>query len=348
MLEGEFKDHEISDLKGKLEQAQQQLQQMQQQLAASAQRVAQLEIMAQNSKKHPPGANGNTNAAAPFMDTLDFLDGPHQQLHQQQHEHRGNHGDGTSNNAKKRSAPRSLAVPTNSKKPRPVPEKTWQTMYDQLVEYKNQEGMTAKQLKSEQPDLWAWQTHQRAILNGKTNQTLNQQQIDKLKAIGIKPDSRPIKTNPHTPWDERFEELIQFQQENGHTRVTQADNPSLSNWVGTMRKALKKHGKPSGVLTPGRYAKLQAIGFEWEIKAAGNGDTWERRFQELLKYKDEHGTAHVPRSECTKLHAWCKFQRKKFNQIQQGKPCGLLTPDRIARLDAIGFPWRLSKSQFDF
>jgi len=35
-------------------------------------------------------------------------------------------------------------------------------------------------------------------------------------------------------------------------------------------------------------------------------------------------------------------QRKKYAEIQKGLPRrGLLTDDRIARLDAIGFEWRI-------
>lgn len=360
MLENEFKDHEINDLKKQLENANLEAQRAAAQAAtatanANAERLTQQLSQQMLRKKPPPQqAPPPLPVAARLMDELDGLplleDGlpqtnltgkkrvPRidllQQDQMQQQQLTGGEPSSLQRRYKKQKTGRS-----------------WHAYYEDLVQCKKTEGWSAKRLKEERPDLYEWQCEQRDSLNGKTD-PLTREQTEKLRIIGIKVDNRPRKVGKqHTPWEERFEQLKEFVTQHGHTRVTQADDMPLSNWVGTMRKAYKKVGrgdKSPTVLTPNRFAKLQSIGFEWSIKAAGNGDTWERRFNELLQYKAEHGTAHIPRSENTKLHAWCKFQRKKYNRIQKGEARGLLTEERVARLTTIGFPWRLGKAQFDY
>lgn len=361
MLENEFKDHEINDLKKQLEAANNQVQRANAAAAAAASNAerATQQLTQFGGKKPPPMVFQQQEQqqqvppplAARFgIDDLDSLPILEDGLPQ-------------TNLAGKKRVPVDHVMATamggmpgnnNSLQRRYKKQKTgksWQAYYEELVQCKKNEGWSAKRLKEERPDLYEWQCEQRDSLNGKTD-PLTRDQTEKLRLIGIKVDNRPRKVGKqHTPWEERFEQLKEFVAEHGHTRVTQADNMPLSNWVGTMRKAYKKAGrgdKSPTVLTPNRFAKLQSIGFEWEIKAAGNGDTWERRFNELLQYKAEHGTAHIPRADNTKLHAWCKFQRKKYNRIQKGEARGLLSEERVARLTAIGFPWRLGKAQFEY
>jgi hypothetical protein len=63
---------------------------------------------------------------------------------------------------------------------------------------------------------------------------------------------------------------------------------------------------------------------------------WEAAYQELVAYKKEQGHCNVPRSYQTKdgfsLGTWVNNQRAF-------KKRGELSPERIQRLEAVGFFW---------
>ncbi|KAG7337432.1 helicase domain protein [Nitzschia inconspicua] len=74
--------------------------------------------------------------------------------------------------------------------------------------------------------------------------------------------------------------------------------------------------------------------------------TWELRFKELKEYADKHGNCNVPQrcEENAALGRFVKINRQYWNRNHQGrKTC--LTPEREARLDAIGFVWSMKDSQ---
>ena len=68
------------------------------------------------------------------------------------------------------------------------------------------------------------------------------------------------------PWDVRFQELIEYKERYGHTKVPQS-SPYLGNWVHQQRTHYKLmiQGKKS-LMTPARAEKLNAIGFIFEVK----------------------------------------------------------------------------------
>lgn len=56
-----------------------------------------------------------------------------------------------------------------------------------------------------------------------------------------------------------FKKLLEFKKEFGHTRVSSRyKDKELANWVNSQKKAYK-----AGKLTPERYERLVAIGFEF-------------------------------------------------------------------------------------
>lgn len=75
--------------------------------------------------------------------------------------------------------------------------------------------------------------------------------------------------------------------------------------------------------------RLETLGFEWDPWTA----LWEKMFSELVRFKDEHGHCKVPImgwSENPELRTWVSSQRSKR---------GKLSPDRVERLEALGFEW---------
>jgi hypothetical protein len=104
-----------------------------------------------------------------------------------------------------------------------------------------------------------------------------------------------------------------------------SENPELGTWVSTQRSARKTNRLP-----PESISRLDALGFEWDRFSAA----WDERLTELQTFKDQHGHCNVPAvySENPKLGSWVSVQRgtRRANN---------LSPDRISRLDALGFEW---------
>ena len=74
----------------------------------------------------------------------------------------------------------------------------------------------------------------------------------------------PVVTERKT-WDERFQDLLQYKEENGHMRVPQSW-PGLGNWVHSQRVGyqLMKKGRESRLSTE-KALKLAEVGFEFVV-----------------------------------------------------------------------------------
>ena len=64
---------------------------------------------------------------------------------------------------------------------------------------------------------------------------------------------------------------------------------------------------------------------------------WETRFNELIKYKAEHGDCNVPRSRGQLLATWVHKQRANYRKRK-------LSQNRIDRLNSIDFSWKLKEA----
>ena len=93
-----------------------------------------------------------------------------------------------------------------------------------------------------------------------------------LSGWGFKWDSgvkRPTKKTKSLSWDERFQQLIQYKAENGHTIVPQL-YPELGMWVHRQRRDYKKMiAGRKNYMTPEKIAKLESIGFVFHAKQCG-------------------------------------------------------------------------------
>lgn len=132
-------------------------------------------------------------------------------------------------------------------------------------------------------------------------------------------------------WNRRFKMLKAFKRRFGHMFVPKrwAEGPSLGNWV-----QLQRHHRRKGILLPNRAARLSALGFVWDPDRPALEMLWERRYRELLLYKERFGHTRVPAGwkENASLGAWHFHQRK----LQR---TGKLSAERIRMLEAIGFEW---------
>ena len=122
-------------------------------------------------------------------------------------------------------------------------------------------------------------------------------------------------------WLDRFEELTNYQVENGDCNVPESQGP-LGLWVQNRRQEFKE-----GKLAGERIARLKSIGFVWDLKEQG----WTERFGELTNYKVENGDCNVPTKQGP-LGEWVSRQRQSYKK-------GILAQERIDLLESIDFTW---------
>ena len=148
----------------------------------------------------------------------------------------------------------------------------------------------------------------------KKKSKLAKEKIQLLDAIGFVWDVSD------SQWEVSFNELLVYKAAHGNVNVPQGT--SLGSWVNTQRHAERK-----GALPQVRIKRLDEIGFVWNPFES----QWEEKFSELLAYESNHGNMNVPRGE-SDLCAWIDRQRA-------AKKSGEISPERIRRLEEVGFEW---------
>jgi hypothetical protein len=162
-----------------------------------------------------------------------------------------------------------------------------------------------------------------------------------------------------TGWEAQLARLKAYQAEHGDCLVpaSWAEDPKLGGWVSKQRVHKRRfdRGEPSEGMTAARVAKLEALGFAWEMSAAalskrqseGNRDDegWEAQLAKLKAYKQEHGDCNVPTegwAEDPPLGNWVSKQRTLKKALDRGEPSQGMTAARAAKLEALGFAWERS------
>jgi len=203
----------------------------------------------------------------------------------------------------------------------------WEEMFQALTAFKVVHGhCNVPQNYETNSSLGAWCDRQRQY---KRQGKLSPDRIERLESNGF--DFDPYATE----WEQMFQALIAFKEEHGHCNVLQLhdSNVSLGRWC-----SLQRQYKRQGKLSPDRIERLESNGFNFDRRAA----QWEEMFQALIAFKEEHGHCNVPAkySVSPRLGAWCRKQRKLMTQ-------SLLSTDRIARLESIGFDFDPRESQWE-
>ncbi len=124
---------------------------------------------------------------------------------------------------------------------------------------------------------------------------------------------------------------------------TQA-NGNANKQVVLTTPSLSDIGEAKNMMDPERICKLNAVGFEWELQKDTYVESWENRYNQLLKFKVVNGHCRVPKSsgDNPQLGQWVKQMRKYHGWKEDGKPYPTtFTEERIARLNELGFEWRL-------
>jgi predicted helicase len=197
----------------------------------------------------------------------------------------------------------------------------WENNFESLVAFKANHGhCRVSRSYKDNAKLGNWLISQRSLY---LKRQLSTDRISRLEALGVEWD-------PYTSdWERHFKALIAYKNKHGNCRVPRSYkiDPQLATWVGTQRGFYRK-----GLLTKDRIIKLENLGFEWDP----NCSMWESHYSDLSAYKTKHGHCRVPRNyiENPRLGNWVINQQQFYRK-------GKLSADRIARLEVLGFEWKV-------
>jgi len=129
-------------------------------------------------------------------------------------------------------------------------------------------------------------------------------------------------------WDERYGQLKHYKERFGDCKVPRRwqENPELGVWTVNQRRLENQEKLPSA-----RKARLDALGFEWDLFDF----RWGATFAELKRYWERFGDCNVPNEwlENPSLARWVQYQRDH-------KRRGRLNAGRVSRLDDLNFDWQ--------
>ena len=145
-------------------------------------------------------------------------------------------------------------------------------------------------------------------------------QISRLESLGFSWD-------PHSDqWEEGFSALQKFHAREGHCHVIGSfilGSVRLGLWVNNQRMRKSR-------LSTEQISRLDSLGFSWDP----HSDQWEEGFSALQNFHAREGHCRVTQRfvlDGTRLGAWVSNQRQKRAK---------LAPERIKRLNSLGFIWK--------
>jgi len=206
----------------------------------------------------------------------------------------------------------------------------WMKMYRELQRFRRENHHCI--VLRNHPTLGNWSNRQRTLYR---SGRLAKDRQEKLNALGFSWDRDAER------WDLRFLELLEYKELFGSCRVPRRyrDNMPLARWVECQRNY---YNNDRSKISQERVDKLNSIGFVW----CDNRQTdWEVRFQQLLKFKQQHGHCLVPQKypPNPSLGNWVMSQRYHYR-----KGHNRLTKEKIAKLNAVGFTWEAINRQHQF
>lgn len=146
--------------------------------------------------------------------------------------------------------------------------------------------------KEEQPELHAFLYHIKKEYKNynqdPSSSTLTFDQVKVLEYLHV-----PLTSRGDDHWLRFYDLLVKYKETHGHVLVPRlSEVPGLGDWVTDQRRQYKalKQGQASQ-LTDDRQAKLEQLGFAWQVR---NRPEWDHRYKQLSDYKKVHGDCKVP------------------------------------------------------
>ena len=154
-------------------------------------------------------------------------------------------------------------------------------------------------------------------------------------------------------WSTKYERLVEFYREHGHSNPKRSEYPQLADFVNLQRKYYRRRqqtpnlvsGQKSMPLTDNRIDLLEKIDFEW---GKSNDKRWKDVVEDLTMYKKEYGDTAVPQDfhKDPQLGHWVMNQRTFYRLREEGQYSPLGTY-RISDLQNLGFVFKYRQQKAD-
>jgi DNA-binding TFAR19-related protein (PDSD5 family) len=200
----------------------------------------------------------------------------------------------------------------------------WEQNFAALQKFRKCEGhcRVEKRYQEDGLKLGQWVISQRA-----RKDRLTPDQLKRLNSLGFCWD-------PFTEqWEQNFSALQKFRKREGHCRVVSGYKEyglKLGQWVSFLRST-------KDMLSPDRIERLNSLGFCWDP----NAEKWEKNFSALQNFREQEGHC-LAKEGCIvdglNVGQWIQVQRSIKER---------LTPDRLKRLNSLGFIWDPSTEQWE-
>lgn len=212
---------------------------------------------------------------------------------------------------------------------------SWEDMYREAERYHEEHGDLLPAIGYETGTGYAlgrWVSMQRRHRRD-GDPALTPERIEKLDAIGMSWDPVLVRR-----WMGYYARAERYYEEHGDLVVPsgyETDGLKLGAWISSQRESYAL-----GRLSDGQVRLLDGIGMSWDRYES----KWEKGFGYCKRYVEEHGDINdVPADfeyDGHKLAVWIRAQRYR-------KRIGKLAPERIARLESIGFAWDKNQASWE-
>lgn len=205
-------------------------------------------------------------------------------------------------------------------------EQTWMIWYQKLESFKKIHGhcqVLKRDTKNQKLASWVWIQRQRK--RGTYKDKLSDNQIKMLESLGFIWDFSDS-------WNGFIRQLLEFKSRYGRlpTKHDGGVGKKLHRWISKQRHAFKNNK-----LENAKKRELDKIGVIWDPSTEFSNTQWTAMFNAYQEFIAEHKHTTIP-TKYSSLRRWVTTQR-----LYREK--GILSKERISRLDKIGFKWRLRK-----
>ncbi len=216
-------------------------------------------------------------------------------------------------------------------------EASWSRGLAHCEEYAREHGDLEVPVRYVSPDgyrLGAFVNRMRGwYANGEKQTVLTPERVAELEALGMHWSAINLK------WERNYLRAAEYYREHGDLLVPadykSPDGHALGSWISKLRRSRR-----AGELSEEQVERLEAIGMFWGNRHA---ESWETNYRAAEKYYQAHGdldlTSNYFTEDSLPLGRWIVDLR-----LQRKQGASNLTPERIARLDAIGMVWDKASS----
>ena len=218
-------------------------------------------------------------------------------------------------------------------------EARWQWNVDALTTFAAEHGHCQVPVAYQRdPHLAIWVRKQR---EAKRKRTLKPAREAQLMSLGF------VFETYNELFERGFGKLRSYQGKHGDCAVPLSFHDSeLVGFVVNQRSQYreKRKGKTSA-LTDERQERLEELGFIWNVDV--NLGAWDDGFGKLKEFAQLNGDANVPSNYIdAPLYRFVNTQRTEYRKLVDGKMKSSLTPQRISKLEEIGFVWNTNDARW--